>query len=181
MTPRLQTLIQKDLKLDRLDNAIDYCWDEGIVVKGFFMLGFPTESPRELLSTVWFALKSNLTMASFFTVVPQPETPLYDLALQEGAKGLEALKHQNYYGQGWYELSTGFPLNLVVKLSVISFYFLSPRRVHRLFRVLGIRRAGRAFYQFLSLISPVELQHLRIRKLRLGTPARPQPIPKGAP
>jgi radical SAM superfamily enzyme YgiQ (UPF0313 family) len=101
VTPRLQTLIQKDLDIPKVKRFIDLCYREGILVRGFFMLGFPTESARELLATVWFALRSHLTFASFFTVVPQPATPMYDLAKEANAEALGRVNQDEYYGQSW--------------------------------------------------------------------------------
>ena len=64
VTPRLQTLIEKDLDIPKTKRFIDLCYQEGILARGFFMLGFPTETKKELLSTIWFALRSHLRSAS---------------------------------------------------------------------------------------------------------------------
>jgi tRNA A37 methylthiotransferase MiaB len=43
------------------------------------MLGFPTETAEELEATINFALTTPMTLAYFFTVIPQPNTPLFAL------------------------------------------------------------------------------------------------------
>jgi anaerobic magnesium-protoporphyrin IX monomethyl ester cyclase len=153
VTPRLQTLVQKNLDIPKVGNFIDYCWKEGILVRGFFMLGFPTESVKELLSTVWYALRSHLTFAAFFTVIPQPETPLYDLAKNADEKALAQVNQDDYYqGRSWYELATGFPLRFVTTFAVLAFYFLSPLRMLRIFRSIPLWNMGHIARQFVSFL-----------------------------
>jgi radical SAM superfamily enzyme YgiQ (UPF0313 family) len=79
-SPRIQRLIQKDLDLDRIAEAIALSNARGILTRGFFMLGFPTETEAEARMTVEFAKASDLAAAMFFTVVYFPGTPLYRLA-----------------------------------------------------------------------------------------------------
>lgn len=47
---------------------------------GFFIVGFLTETPEEIKATVDYALRSDMNLATSFTVTPQPETPLYEPA-----------------------------------------------------------------------------------------------------
>jgi radical SAM superfamily enzyme YgiQ (UPF0313 family) len=153
VTPRLQTLVQKNLDIPKVTRFIDYCHREGILVRGFFMLGFPTESLKELFATVWYALRSHLTFAAFFSVIPQPETPLYDLAQKADAKALKDVNQDDYYqGRSWYELATGFPLHYVITLAVLAFYFLSPTRLLRILRSIPLWNMGHIARQFVSFL-----------------------------
>ncbi len=79
-SPRLQKLIRKNLDLDRIRRAITLSTARGIVTRGFFMLGFPTETEKEVQMTIEFAASSDLVLAMFFTVLYFPGTPLYELA-----------------------------------------------------------------------------------------------------
>jgi len=72
VTGRLQELIEKNLDVEKARRAIEYFDEAGFIVAGFFMLGFPTETPKEIWDTIRFALRSRLSVAQFFTVVPQP-------------------------------------------------------------------------------------------------------------
>lgn len=81
-SPRLQGLIRKNLRLEKVAEAIALASARGIVTRGFFMLGFPTETAEEARRTVDFACASELTQALFFTVVYFPGTPLLELAKQ---------------------------------------------------------------------------------------------------
>jgi radical SAM superfamily enzyme YgiQ (UPF0313 family) len=76
-SPRIQKMIRKNLNLAKVSEVIDLCADLRIYTRGYFMLGFPTETKQELKATVDFAVKSKLHSALFFAVVPFKETELY--------------------------------------------------------------------------------------------------------
>lgn len=175
-TPRLQQLIQKNLDIEKVQGFIDYAHEAGILVKGYFMLGFPTETEEELKATIRFALRSNLTFASFFTVIPQPGTPLHRLAQQENPDALALIESGDYYQtKGYYETATGFPLARVTRWAYIRFYLGSPARTIRLLRVLGLRKALAGFSVLLGLLSallPSGLLGLRGDKSRSTKLAR---------
>ncbi len=139
VTPRLQELVDKHLKLDRAARAIDEADKRGIMTAGFFMLGFPTETVEEMKATVDFAIRSRLTTGYFFCVVPQPATPMYDLARQEAPEALEAASRDEENGANyrssltWYERAYGFPLSKFIDRTYRRFY-LAPRRLYRVFR-----------------------------------------------
>ena len=83
-SPRLQKLIHKHLNLENVQKAIEYTTKVGIVTRGFFMIGFPTETEEEVVQTIEFAKASALCGATFFTVVYFPGTELYRLAQSLG-------------------------------------------------------------------------------------------------
>jgi anaerobic magnesium-protoporphyrin IX monomethyl ester cyclase len=139
VTERLQELISKHLDLEKTRRCIDYCAEQGITVKGYFMLGFPTETPREIWNTIRYAVTSRLTLASIFVVVPQPRTPLFELAKQEGAEALARVNESHYFGgKSWYALNYRFPLKTAVVLAMIIFH-LYPRRLFAIVRLMGLR------------------------------------------
>jgi radical SAM superfamily enzyme YgiQ (UPF0313 family) len=167
VTPRLQGLIQKNLDIERVANFIRYCHDEGIIVKGFFMLGFPTESREELWNTIRFAWNSKLSFASFFTVVPQPGTPLHALARRENEEALLKLSDASYYdSKPWYSLAYDYPLGLATNLAYLGFYF-APLRLLRLARLLPLAALWSGFWQFVSILASSDLGATKTR-LRLS-------------
>jgi anaerobic magnesium-protoporphyrin IX monomethyl ester cyclase len=153
ITPRLQELIKKHLRVDRTQQAIRWMADRGVMVRGFFMLGFPTETLDEIHATIDYAVKSDLAQAYFFKVVPQPGTPLYDLALQENAHALEMQALQEYYStSSWYTDAYGVNMQTVTKWALIRFLVLSPRRWVRLIRMMPWRNFVFDFYSFLVVL-----------------------------
>jgi radical SAM superfamily enzyme YgiQ (UPF0313 family) len=139
VTPRLQALVEKNLKLDRAERAIALADERGIMVAGFFMLGFPTETVEEMEATLDFALRSRLTTAYFFCVVPQPKTPMWELARREAPEAMDAASRDEEEGANyrsamtWYERAYGFPLGRFIDRAYRRFY-LTPRRVSRVIR-----------------------------------------------
>jgi radical SAM superfamily enzyme YgiQ (UPF0313 family) len=82
-SPRLQSLIGKRLDLEKVNETIQLCNELGIYTRGFFMLGFPTETAKELNATLDFAYKSKLHAAFFFLVTPYKKTALYELCYEK--------------------------------------------------------------------------------------------------
>lgn len=84
---RLQQLIKKKLKLDRLREALDYlCSAHPDVITGlYFMVGFPTETEAEAEETLKFVMDTKwIHFPEFFVVHLYPGTELVDLALEAG-------------------------------------------------------------------------------------------------
>ncbi len=160
-SPRIQALVEKDLKIDKALWAIDEADKRGMMVSGFFMLGFPTETPEEIRATVDFALRSRLTLAHFFSVIPQPETPLYPLALQEGPEALLASDRDEEEGaqlrqvKPWHERAYGYPLGRVIRNAHLRFYF-APRRMLRILRRVPLKSLLSSFVQFLKVVFVVK-------------------------
>jgi radical SAM superfamily enzyme YgiQ (UPF0313 family) len=149
VTPRLQTLVEKHLDLERAGRMIDAADARGMMVTGFFMLGFPTETREELRATVDFAVRSRLSLAYFFSVTPQPATPMHALARAEGPRALDETDASEGAYRGavaWYERAYGIPLRRLVIQAYARFYG-SPTRILRILRrvprkslVWGLRR-----------------------------------------
>lgn len=78
-SPRLQKLINKNINIERLKEAINFSSRLGMITGCCFMLGFPTETMEEIRQTIEFACNSNLHMATFFIVTVQKGTGLFSL------------------------------------------------------------------------------------------------------
>lgn len=156
VTPRLQKLVEKNLDIEKTRKAIELFRKRKVQVNGFFMLGFPTETPEEIQSTIDFAADSDLTVAHFFAVVPQPGTPMYDLARSENPTVTEALcqidsgMYRN--ASSWYEKAYNYPLSQTMRNANLRFY-ISPHRLYWLITRLGFRSlimSGRSFLYMLT-------------------------------
>ena len=136
-SPRIQRLIQKNLNLDRIHRAISRSTARGIVTRGFFMFGFPTETDQEVEMTIDFAESSDLVLAMFFTVLYFPGTPLYDLACRLTDMGRLDLGLKDDYVQvreGPYDFSRERLEEL--KLLAIRRFFFSDKRLRLFFDLM---------------------------------------------
>lgn len=149
VTPRLQELIKKHLRAEKARQGIHWMSQRGVLVRGFFMLGFPTETLEEINATIDYAVNGEITQAYFFNVVPQPGTPLYDLALQEDSAALEAQTLTEYGNKrSWYNQAYGVDMEKVRKNAYIRFFILSPRRCLRLLRLMPWKNIVMEFRDF---------------------------------
>lgn len=126
---RLQSLIRKNLNLEKVFNAIEYTGKRGIVTRGFFMLGFPTETEDEAIQTIEFSKASSLSGATFFTVVYFPGTELYKLAQSLGYFQGESYEVQRDYvqvGEGPYDFTLE-SLTRLKKKAIQEFAFTKER------------------------------------------------------
>jgi anaerobic magnesium-protoporphyrin IX monomethyl ester cyclase len=136
-SPRIQKLIQKYLHLDRIKESIALSTARGILTRGFFMIGFPTETEEEALMTIEYAKSSDLVLAMFFTVVYFTGTPLFRLA-QEMTEitGFDLGLEDDYVStrEGPYAFSRHTLEEL--KLKAIREFFFSDKRLRLCFDVM---------------------------------------------
>ncbi len=134
---RLQKLIRKNLDLDAAFRTIELCSQVGITTRGFFMLGFPTETEEEALSTIEFAKQSALCGATFFQVVYYPGTKLYQLAQSLGFFNdgeNEIMRDYVQVGKGPYAFSAERMVEL--KKKAITEFAFTRERIERVLRIL---------------------------------------------
>jgi radical SAM superfamily enzyme YgiQ (UPF0313 family) len=67
---KFQNLIRKHLKVERAMQTVRWGRQHGIEVSGFFMIGFPGESPEEVRRTIDFALSAPLDSIFISIVTP---------------------------------------------------------------------------------------------------------------
>lgn len=81
-SPRLQKAMGKYLNIPKFLHNVEYAVNKGIFSTGFVMLGFPTETAAEMEETIRVTCASQLHTASFFIVMPLPNTEVYDMAME---------------------------------------------------------------------------------------------------
>ncbi|RKG55471.1 radical SAM protein [Corallococcus sp. AB011P] len=82
--PRLQKWIKKNMKMEKLDPIIDYTAQYDILLRGFYMVGFPDETEEELKATIDHAIRSRFTETYFSILCMWPGTKIYEAAVQDG-------------------------------------------------------------------------------------------------
>lgn len=84
-SPRLQKLIKKNLKIDKLSEIVHYTCSKDIIVGLNAMIGFPTETVQEAESTIDFMRQfKKLTLPFLFVARYYPGTEMYRMALETG-------------------------------------------------------------------------------------------------
>ncbi len=133
-SPAVQRRIGKNLDLDKAREAVAETARQGILVGGFFMLGFPGETWEELVSTVEFPQGLHFFAASYFFVTPRPGTPLYAMALK-ARPGLAKAALKDYFNLS-VNLSAVSDNELRGLLRLANERFYTPGRMWRAFRRL---------------------------------------------
>jgi radical SAM superfamily enzyme YgiQ (UPF0313 family) len=82
--PRIQKVMRKNLKVDRVERIVEHTARRGVMVHGAFMLGFPTETREEMEATIRWAARSHFHTAAFFRVIPFKGTELFRQVEQAG-------------------------------------------------------------------------------------------------
>ena len=82
---RLQDLLKKYINLEKISENIHYACEKNIMVNTCVMVGFPTETVDEALSTIEFLKQfKKITLPMFFSVKYYPNTEIHDLAIESG-------------------------------------------------------------------------------------------------
>ena len=79
----LQT-IGKRITLEQARRAFRLARSSGIEVLGYFMLGFPDETPEQMEETIRTAIELDPHYVQVLVTTPLPGTPLYRQAIEEG-------------------------------------------------------------------------------------------------
>lgn len=145
---RIQKLIKKNVKLDKLRETIEMTSRLGIIVQGFFLFGFPTETKHDLAKTVSYCTQSKLDFASFNIVNAFPGTELHQMASDIGHQLDYQLDEYDYdtIGHQLSDLSTDDLRKLIRNLN-FRFYF-NPFRLIRIFHRIPrkLQMLGLAWY-----------------------------------
>ena len=101
--------IRKGLDLDQARQLVRDARAMGFITHGYFMIGFPGDTPETMQRTIDFARELNPHYASFSLCTPLPGTDIYDDVLKNGImlqdtqdgvdEGLFALKGVFSYGE----------------------------------------------------------------------------------
>lgn len=82
--PKILKLMNKHLDLDKARQVLRASKEAGIVNRGYFIIGFPTETRESIKKTVDFARRADLDIVQFNSFTPLPGSPVYDTIGQYG-------------------------------------------------------------------------------------------------
>jgi radical SAM superfamily enzyme YgiQ (UPF0313 family) len=133
--------IDKKITLDTARNAVSMARREGIVTQGFFIFGFPGETPDTIRETVAFARSIPLDRAQFLLLDILPGSALWDEITAQGdwKPDWSAMSfHQSTWTPGTI---TPDELRKLRAWAFKSFYF-RPRQAYYLIKYLKISQIG---------------------------------------
>ena len=139
-SPRLQRMIKKNLDLDKVASVIKKTARKGVLTRGYFMIGFPTETPAEIEQTIAWARRSDLHIASFMRVQPFQGTEVR--AMAEGM-GLDLDVPYEHYNFDYSDVNLSpIPTDEIVRLQNHAYktFFGSPKRIFRLVMAIPDKR-----------------------------------------
>ena len=126
-SPRLQRLIRKDVDLDRVRLTVELARKHRIYTMGFYLVGFPTETPEEVRATFRFARELKTSFHFFSFVSAYQGTALREMIGDEKAStnarvddGLAAEIHR-------------------LRLKVLRAQFLKPRNWYFVYNLVAWR------------------------------------------
>ncbi|MGD0784511.1 MAG: radical SAM protein [Sedimentisphaerales bacterium] len=76
--------IKKGITLEQVEKAVTLAKEVGIKVKGFFILGHPTETKETIMQTINFMLKLDIQDFGLTFFTPYPGSPFYGIAEKYG-------------------------------------------------------------------------------------------------
>ena len=123
--------MMKRLEGQKIRAAIRNLRAAGIRSFGFFIFGYPGETPASLDRTIDYAIELDPDFANFYPAVPYPGTALYDKARREGLLASEDWSRMEY---SYYQLR-GNGLDEQTVMDAIARarrrFFLRPRYLAR--------------------------------------------------
>lgn len=81
---RILALMKKGLTREKIIKQIDLIKSTGMDVNGFFILGYPGETKKEMESTIKFSQQLGLKRAAFYNFLPLPGTEIYNFLHKKG-------------------------------------------------------------------------------------------------
>jgi len=90
-------IVKKNIKQADIYRVFKMCKNIGIKTDGYFMMGFPTETEKELEDTVQLCTSLDATIFGIHLTVPMPGAEIYRQAIEEG---IMDKNHWDRYAKG---------------------------------------------------------------------------------
>jgi len=116
---------------DHAKVVVDACRRHGIGTRGFFMIGFPEETPEMAAETIALAVYLDPDTVQFTAVTPYPDTQLYKQSM--ASRGDEEFDFSQFTGTtpvGVAQVMSGAQVSRLLRRAYRRFY-LRPSRVWR--------------------------------------------------
>lgn len=127
--------LQKNITLKQVKQAVDILHKNGIMSKGYFMIGHPIDTKETINDTINFAKSLKLDTVQFSFTVPYPGTELYSIALDTGEFDKDAYELLSGHSNVPIYVPFGLTKNELIKLqkkAYRSFYFRPTYILHQI-------------------------------------------------
>jgi radical SAM superfamily enzyme YgiQ (UPF0313 family) len=148
--------MKKKLKLETVRENIAMIRRHGIRCWGFFILGYPGETRQDMLDTIRFAVRSELSAATFSLFSPIPGTEVYKMLHAEGLipADYNMTGYNNPTERVFAERMTGRSLQRMQRYGLLRFY-ARPDRAFFLLKDMDVGTIANRFRTiFLSGLAP---------------------------
>ncbi|MFH0826799.1 MAG: radical SAM protein, partial [Candidatus Omnitrophota bacterium] len=89
---RILDLMKKNITVDKIKSSIALIRRHGIEIAGFFIVGFPGETKKDIEQTIDLSLELDLIRANFFIYLPLPGSESFESLKRDGKLGHVNLK-----------------------------------------------------------------------------------------
>ncbi len=168
--PAILKVIRKGLSLERTEQVLGWCRELGILTRGFFIIGHPTETVETIDRTIDYACKVPLDLIMTAINTPFPGTQQYDEAEKYGTLDKTDWSQFSQYNPVF--VPHGLTKDLLVKKQremYIKFYF-RPKHLARLFAFYLTQNQGSRKDR---LLAGAQVILLRFRAMFARPEARP--------
>jgi len=128
----LDEVFNKKINIEQVKNAVKIAKEIGLYVQGYFMLGHPKESRKDIQNTIRFARSLDIDEASFSITTPLLGTYLFDMDKHSLEDNYDKFDYYNKCIYKNLQVSAHF-INMYKKYAYLSFYS-KPKRLLRQFR-----------------------------------------------
>ncbi|MEE8359808.1 MAG: radical SAM protein [Candidatus Omnitrophota bacterium] len=121
---RVLKLMKKQTSVDKIKKGIELIRSKDIDIAGFFIVGFPGESVKEIKDTIRFSLDLDLIRANYFTYLPFPGSASYK-ELEQGGR-LDNVDWDRFYFMNASYVPDGMTrddLKALQRSAFFKFYF----------------------------------------------------------
>ncbi|HOK40527.1 MAG TPA: radical SAM protein [bacterium] len=150
---RILKFMKKSLTVKKIKEKINLIKKFDIDIAGFFILGFPTETKKEIFKTINLSLKLPLKRVNYFTFLPFPGTESYNYILQE--KKIDKIDWQNFFFMNAAYVPDGMTrkqLKNYQRLAFFRFYFRWNIFLYNLFKIKNFRHFKFLVKRFINWI-----------------------------
>lgn len=124
---RVLKLMGKHLSVKQIKEKISLIKSAGLDAAGFFILGYPGETEKEIKKTINFSLNLGLLRANYFLFLPLPGTIIFQQLQKGGGIGEIEYNKLSFTAPVFTDNLSKKRLKTLQRQAFLRFYFLRPK------------------------------------------------------